>query len=124
MQRGTLPEVSNKASLEEQIEFLDADTSEPIDLSSCLDIVVTIAPGGSDQARTGYRAAGTILTASLVSGGLTLAPDGLSATLKFSRSQMALLGPRTYEVGARLIFVDDEDEQQVLLGYLPVAEGL
>ena len=125
MRRGTLPEVSNKASFEEQIEFIDTDTSEPISVANTVDIIVTVAPGGDDQARTGYRTrSGRTLVASLLTDGIELSPDGLSFTLRFTRSQMATLSPMTYEIGARIVFVPDENEQQVLLGYLPVLEGL
>jgi hypothetical protein len=110
----TLPATSNHASWSEQVEFLDLETSEAMNLSLAQDIVVTIA---NDHC-------GRQLQASLIGGGIVMADDFLSVTVSFTRSQMQTLMPLTYKIGARIVFTDDLDEQQVLLGYLPIREGL
>ena len=110
----TLPEASNLASFEEQIEFLDSETSQPIDLSGALDIIVTIA---SDRCRDR-------LQGSMLNGEVTMAADFKSVTVSFTRTQMQTLSPRTYEFGARLIFDYDITEIQAGLGFLPIVEGL
>ena len=110
---GTLPEASNLASWSEQIEFLDSETSEPMNLELAQDIIVTIS---ADR----YRG----LTGSLIGGEVVLQPDFLSCTVSFTRSQMQGLAPRTYKIGCRLIFEYDTNEKQMVLGYLPVVEGL
>jgi hypothetical protein len=110
----TLPAVSNLASFSEQIEFLDSDTSEKLNLSAAQDIIVTIA---SDRCRDG-------LQGSLVGGEVVMADDFLSCTVSFTKTQMQTLSPRTYDLGARIIFEYDIDEVQAALGFLPVVEGV
>ena len=110
----SLPAASNLASWVKQIEFIDSTTSEPFDLSSALDIIVTIA---SDRCRDR-------LQGSLVGGEVVLADDNLSCTVSFTRSQMQSLSPRTYDIGGRVIFEYDVNEQQAALGHLPIVEGL
>ena len=110
----TLPATSNRASWSEQIEFLDSETSEAMHLGLAQDIIVTISNN-----RCGHQ-----LQASLIGGEIVMEPDFLSVTVSFTRSQMQGLRPMTYDIGARIVFVDDLDEQQVMLGHLPVVEGL
>lgn len=125
MQRGTLPEVSNLASFEEQVEFRDSETDQPLNLASAQDIIITIS-STPEPYRNGrlYGYEGGQLQGTLQGGEITMAPDFLSVTVRFTRTQMRALSPKTYALGARLIFEDDINEQQVLIGYLPVVEGL
>jgi hypothetical protein len=110
----TLPEASNLASYEEQFEFLDDVTSQKIDLSGALDIIVTIA---SDRCRDG-------LQGSMLNGEVTMAPDFKSFTLNFTRTQMQTLRPMTYDLGVRLIFEYDVQEIQAMEGFLPIVGGV
>jgi len=110
----TLPEASNLASFEEQIEFLDSQTSQKIDLSGALDIIVTIA---ADRCRDG-------LQGSLIGGEVFMAPDFKSVTVSFTRTQMQTLRPMTYNFGVRVIFEYDVREIQAMEGFLPIVGGV
>lgn len=113
MLQGTLPPRSNKANWGETIELYDDDTNAAMDLSTAEDIIVSVRDECS-----------TVLSAKLSGGTVTLADDGLSASFNFTAGQMGGLCPKTYEFGIRIIFVDQDNELQLFLGYVPVLRGL
>jgi hypothetical protein len=111
---GTLPEASNLASWQQQIEFLDSQTSEKMSLVGAQDIIITIAAPNCRPSLEG----------SLIGGEIVMASDFLSCTVSFPRSRMQSLSPRTYDIGARVIFEYDLNEKQCMLGHLPIVGGL
>lgn len=112
---GTLPPVSNKASWNERIEFYDDETGDLLSLSEAYEIEATIR---NQQCET------EVIKLTKSSGRIVVSEDSLSAEFTVTRSEMASLQPKTYEVGIRIIYSDDTDEQQIFLGYLPVLNGL
>ena len=110
----TLPEASNLASFEEQIEFLDSVTSQKLDLSGALDIIVTVK---ADRCRDA-------LQGSMLNGEVFMAPDYKSVTVSFTRTQMQTLRPMTYDFGVRVIFEYDTREIQAMEGFLPIVGGV
>lgn len=115
MKTGTLAPVSNTATWQDEIEFLDNDTEEPIDMSLIDAITLKVRDPETKS---------TVLEASLDDGIEVVGDDG-DGTIQFtfSADSMSALCPKTYEVGC---LIEDEDGfvTQIILGHLPVLEGL
>lgn len=114
MLTGTLPDRSNKANWLQSIEVWDDDAGAAVDLSTAADITVALRDENGSEA----------LSAKLSAGTVTLAADNLSASFNFTRSQMQALCAKTYEVGIRVVFITDTDEQQLVLGRISILKGL
>ena len=113
MYQGTLPPVSNKESWSETVELYDDTTGEKIDLSGAVDIIVKVQDDGAD-----------VLSASLLGGTVSLSSDNLTASFTFSASQMGALEAKTHDLGIRIVNTDDTDVIQLVLGQLPVLDGI
>lgn len=110
---GALPAVSNRETLNLQIEIFDDDAGELIDLSTATEITIAIAPRGTSRA--------PILTATLTGGGVTNAQTG-TLDCVFSVDQMRTLCAGTYDIGGTL--VKDGETSQFMIGALPILDGI
>lgn len=113
MKTGTLDTVSNAATWRQQFEITDAETGDPIDITTDVDeITVRFREQSSGTER---------LSASLTGGEITVIDTGVFE-VAFTVDQMDDLDPKTYEVGATVEI--DGDTEQIFLGYLPILQGL
>lgn len=123
---GMLSPVSNKAHWTDCVEVTDAETGEPIDLTTALDIVLAVRfPGAGNGVFDGYYYASQGnhygLTASLKDGKITLIQPGIFQ-FAFSDGDMKGLAPQTYDVGL-VIVSNDGTISQLIIGQVPVLEG-
>lgn len=115
MLRGSLGSISNKASWRDVIEIADEDDNDPVDLSAAEEIELTL--------RSRLTGSETVV-ASLTDATITLAADDLSASFAVPRSTMSGFDAGEYEVGLRIVWTDDTDESQEILGSISILEGL
>ena len=114
---GTLDPVSNAATWKDTIEFTDDETGEPyFDYSDSATHPTEITLKLRDQEN-----GNTVLDISLTDGDIVLADDGI-AEFTVSAETMAGLLPKTYTVG--VLYTYDDITKQLILGSLPVLEGL
>ena len=123
---GMLSPVSNRADWIDCVEVTDAETDEPIDLSTLQDIVLAVRfPGAGNGVFDGYYYASHGnrygITASLKTGEITIIQPGIFQ-FWFKRGVMAGLAPQTYDVGLIMVTADGVISQ-VLIGQVPVLEG-
>lgn len=114
MKTGTLGPVSNAATWNDTIEVFDAEDGEAFDLTDVEAITLKLRdPSGA-----------TVLEGEL-DDEIIVVGDAADGTIEFtfSASAMSALDPKTYEVG---LLITDEDDfvTQLILGHLPVVEGL
>lgn len=116
MKTGTFEHQSNTATWQFTVELVDDSDSEPIDLADVSAITIKLRDPATKS---------TVLSGSL-SGGEVVAvgadADG-TVQITFSATAMTALCPKTYEVGM-LVTQDDGFVTQIILGSLPVIEGL
>lgn len=108
---GNLPPVSNRASWSFIQEIVDDETDEPVDISSYTITLEVVDPSCGS----------TALTASTTDGSITIIDTGTFRAL-FSRDDMADLTQKSYQVGVTI--EDDEDTAQLIIGNLPVLDGI
>jgi hypothetical protein len=115
MQIDTLPPVSNRETWLGDYTLIDQDTGETIDLDGADEITITVR---DPQTLT------AMLTGTLSGGEIAVVGDSTDGVFewRFERSQMAALQAKTYEVG--LVIEADDDEIQLLIGRLPVLDGI
>lgn len=116
--------ISNKASFETAIEFIDDDTGEAVSLLQFDDIIVTISTEVSAGGTQLYGYDKAFLTLSLVNGDITLEEDGMVAVLTIGASLMATLPAQTYDIGCRMLRISEDLAIQTFIGKMPVVEGL
>lgn len=115
MQIATLPPVSNRAGWSDNYELSDAETNEAIDLTDIEEVTLEVRDPDSRSA---------VLSATYTGGTITIA-DVTSGVFSwtFTAAQMRALCSKTYEVGCTIEF-DDEEPEQLLIGRLPVLDGV
>lgn len=113
MKRGTLPPVSNSETWTDTIQFYDSEDGNPFDLDDVTAITLKLRDNGSD-----------VLTGEL-DDEILIVGDAEDGTIEFtfSATAMSALDSKTYEVGL-LLTQDDGVVRQLILGHLPVLEGL
>lgn len=113
MQTGTLPEASNRATWSGEIAIYDDETDELVDLSALDEITLAVRDLST---RT------IMLTGTLSGGQITIIETGIFA-FTFTKGQMGALDvTRTYEVG--ITIEEDDEDVQILIGYLPLLDGI
>lgn len=113
MEVRTLEAVSNKATWSEDRSLIDQETGERIDLGDLDEITIQVVEreGGS-----------VVLSGSLSGGEIELLDDDEIFRWTFTASQMSALCAKTYSVG--IIATQDEETIQILVGTLPVLDGI
>lgn len=115
MKHPTLDEVSNKETWQDIIEFFDDDTGEAYfdyDDDDTWPDEITMKLRDEDTGAT-------VLSGSLTGGELVIVSDG---DVQFTFSDLSGLPAKTYTVG--LLWEADGITKQMILGRLPVLEGL
>lgn len=116
MKTGTIDLVSNEATLQVNLDILDADDGTPFNLSGVDQITVKLRDPDSGSA---------VLEGSLSGGEVIVVGDEADGVIQFtfSATSMSDIEPKTYEIG---VLITDEDGfvSQVILGRLPVGWGL
>lgn len=112
---GTLSQVSNRATWEENYQIFDSETGDSIDLGDVDEITLEVRDPDT-------RAA--VLSATLTDGDIEILGDDEDGTFqwRFEASEMRVLSAKTYEVGC--VIEADDDEAQLLVGALPVIDGI
>jgi hypothetical protein len=126
--RGTLTEVSNRATWSDCVEVRDQETGDLIDLSGVQEIVVQVVSTIYNsyyrydyaQGIGGYVGA-PMLIASLSGGQVQIIQTGVFQ-FTFTRSQMNTLIAGDYNVGITLVKDDETDE--LFIGQVPVRDGV
>lgn len=113
MYQGTLAPRSNRAGWSYFVEVLDDETGEPVDISDT-SIVLELRDPRTDT---------ITLSATTENGGITLTEDVGFFQVSFTAIQMRTLLAETYEVGVT-ITNDDSEPQQLIIGTLPVLDGI
>lgn len=109
---GTLSPVSNKADWIETFELYDDETGEAIDVSAATEITIAIREPGTHS---------EVLSGSLTGDEIEHVETGV-IQWHFTADQMSDLCAKTYEVGMTLVL--DDITTQILIGHLPVADGI
>jgi hypothetical protein len=124
---GALPETSNRASYIENVELRD-ENGELIDLTGTQEIVFQIiSPTYDNYTRDGYglgfggALGAQTLIATLTNGKIAIIQLGVFQ-VKFTRSEMNTLPAGDYNVG--VVIVRDEITTEIIIGTLPVREGV
>lgn len=115
MKNGTLEPVSNSETWTDTIELFDDATGVALNTSDITALTIKVRDQDTKE---------TVLSGS-VSGGEVVAVGAASAgtyRFTFSASAMSAVCPKTYEVGC--LVTTATVTKQVILGYLPVLEGL
>jgi hypothetical protein len=114
---GTLEAVSNCETWTDTIEFIDDETGEPFfDYSDSATHPSEITLKLRDQ-----YSGNTVLSISMTGGDIVLADDGI-AEFTVDADSMAAIAAKTYTVG--ILYTFDDITKQLILGSLPVLEGL
>lgn len=109
---GSLPPVSNRETLNLQIEFYDDEAGDLIDVASATETVIAVAPVGGRS---------PVLTALLSAGQIEQTETGI-IECTFSADQMRGLCAGTYNIGGTL--TKDGETVQFMIGTLPVYDGI
>lgn len=112
---GTLDPASNRATWSESCQITDASTGDAIDLSAVDEITVAVR----DPDDYAPRLTGTLSGGDVVIVGATT--DG-TFQWRFEAAQMRGLCAKSYEVG--LTIEQGDDEVQIIIGRLPVLDGI
>ena len=112
---GTLDPASNKATWSESFELTDSETGDPISLSAVDEITLVVRAIDTDTA---------VLTGTYTGGEIVVVGAATDGTFmwRFEASSMRGLDAATYEVGC--VIEQDDDEVQLIIGYLPVLDGI
>lgn len=124
MLQGTLNQVSNRATFELIVKFLDAETGEPIDLTG-LTLVFAMAPRGTWPFWWGDTGNWATIVASSIpgqAGDVNVIDLGVAQVL-IPASAMKVCAPADYDAGCTAK-VDDTDICQVFVGGISVIEGV
>lgn len=116
MKIGALDPVSNAETWIDNLEFYDDGTGVAWDVSLITEVTIKVRDTQNQS---------VVLQGSLTGGEVDLigvAADG-TYRFEFTATQMAALDPKTYEVGV-LATTSDGRVSQLILGYLPVLNGL
>jgi hypothetical protein len=109
---GTLSPVSTRATWIETLEVFDDDTDERFDFSTATEITVEVRD----------KCGGALLSGKLSRGDIILPEVGVMQW-RFEVGQMnSLCGAHTYEIGVTIEL--DGDTTQVLIGRLPILDGV
>lgn len=109
---GTLSPASNRATWSESYELTDSDTGEAISLASVDEITLEVRDPDSGSA---------VLSGTMTGGEISIIATGIFQW-RFEASAMRGLNPKTYEIGC--VIEQDGDEVQILIGHLPVLDGI
>lgn len=112
MLTGTLSPTSNKQDWSESISLTDDETDEAIDLSDVDEITIEV--------RNPLNGC-TELSGTMTGGEISIIETGVFSW-SFTAAQMGNLCPRAYEVGC--IITKDDQTIQLLIGQLPVIDGI
>lgn len=110
----SLSPVSNRETLNIQIELRDEETDELIDVSDVSEVIIAIASRSASSSTPA-------LSARLSSGQITQPELGIFEC-SFSADRMRSLCTGTYDIGGTL--TKDGETVQFLLGTLPVLDGV
>lgn len=112
---GTIDPASNRATWSESFELIDSETGDPISLSAVDEITLEVRDMESH---------GAVLSGSYTGGEIVIVGAATDGTFqwRFEAAQMRGLCARTYEVGVTI--ESDDDTVQLLIGYLPVLDGI
>lgn len=119
MLRGTLNQVSNRATFELLVEILDDETRERIDLTDLI-IVAQLTPSGDWPTTPMLRASTEFDNGN--SGNIYVIDLGVCQII-WPASAMRVCAPRVYDVGLTAK-VDDDDICQVFVGSIAIIEGV
>lgn len=117
MKTGTLSPVSNAETWIDQLEFYDDGTGISWDVSLITEVTLKVREIESQS---------EVLSGSLTGGEIDLIGAASAGTYRFefTASQMAALEAKTYEVGLLATTTGPARTAQLILGYLPVLNGL
>lgn len=116
MKTGTLDPVSNAETWIDNLEFYDDGTGVAWDVSTITEITLKVRD---------IETQSTVLSGSYTGGEIVRVGAASEGTYRFefSASAMSALCPKTYEVGV-LATTSDDRVAQIILGHLPVLNGL
>jgi hypothetical protein len=109
---GALPPVSNRETLNLQIELYDDEANDLIDVAAASEAVIAVASAGCRS---------PVLTARLSAGQIAQTETGV-IECTFSADQMSGLCAGTYDIGGTL--TKDGETVQFMIGTLPVYDGI
>jgi len=112
MMTGTLSPVSNRATWLESMELVDVDNGEPVDLSGLTEITIVVRDPRTDAPQ---------LTLTLTNGDVMILDTGVFGW-RADAGNMTTLVEGMYEVGCTV--TDGVDTAQLVIGYLPVLDGI
>jgi hypothetical protein len=112
---GTLEPVSNRETWEDEIEFYDDETGAVYDLTDVTEITLKLR-----DEQSGCE----VLSGSMTGGQIAIAGDADDGVIQFTfaASTMNGLCAKTYTVG--LLLSTATATRQLILGNLPIVEGL
>lgn len=119
MYRGTLDEVSNKATLMMDIEVIDDDTGELADLTGATIVVEFRAKRSVDDYDSTIATA--ILSASTGNGKITIPSTGVFRLL-FTLAEMTSLCAQTVDAGVTI--TRDGFTDPLFIGLIPIIDGV
>jgi hypothetical protein len=116
MKIGTLDPVSNAETWIDNLEFYDDGDGVSWDVSTISEVTLKVRDPQSQS---------VVLSGSYTGGEIDLIGAASAGTYRFefTADQMGALEPKTYEVGI-LVTTSDDRVAQLILGYLPVLNGL
>lgn len=112
MHLGPLTPASNRATWSESYELTDDEDGDEIDLSAVDEITLEVRDPDTKCA---------VLTGTKTGGDIVIVSTGVFQW-RFEASAMRALCAKTYEVGC--VIEQDDDEVQILIGTLPVLDGI
>ena len=109
---GNLSPASNRATWSESYELTDSETGDLINLSNVDEITLEVRDPSSKS---------VVLSLTKTASEITIVDTGVFQW-RAEASDMRGLSAKTYEVGC--VIEQDDDEVQLLIGYLPVLDGI